>query len=182
MTANLSEPTAPLLNAVLNGCEVGMIVLDSDRRIVLWNAWMAKASSIPHEEALGTTLDALFPQLLGTRVQQAVQNALQHGLAALLFQTLHKAPFPLYRTPAEHREGTRMRQMIIINLSNSRFRAIVWCRSRMSRVREREQLLRLSVGMVRISRSPSRPRALIQAREAAFRQRASVRILANSEP
>src|SRR5262249_18771478 len=112
MTANLSEPIAPLLSAVFNGCEVGLIVLDSNQRIVLWNAWMAKASGIPHEAALGTTLDTLFPQLLGTRVQQAVQNALQQGLAALLSQTLHKAPFPLYRTPTEHK--TRMQQMIII--------------------------------------------------------------------
>jgi PAS domain S-box-containing protein len=114
MTANLSEPTAPLLSAVFNGCEVGLIVLDSDHHIVLWNAWMAKASGIPQEAALGTTLDALFPQLLGTRVQQAVQNALQQGLAALLSQTLHKAPLPLYRTPAERQEGRRMQQMIII--------------------------------------------------------------------
>src|SRR5207249_5990373 len=100
------------LNAVFDGCEVGMIVLDSDGRIVLWNAWMAKASGIPQAEALGTRLDTLFPQLLGTRVQQAVQNALHHGLAALLSQSLHKAPFPLYRTPAEHR--TSMQQMVII--------------------------------------------------------------------
>ena len=80
MTVTLSEPTAPLLSAVFNGCEVGMIVLDSDQRIVLWNAWMAKASGIPHEEALGTTLDALFPQLLGPRVQQAVQQGDLQGL------------------------------------------------------------------------------------------------------
>ena len=142
MTANLSEPIAPLLSAVFNGCEVGMIVLDSDQRIVLWNAWMAKASGIPHEEALGTTLDALFPQLRGTRVQQAVQNALQQGLAALLSQTLHKAPFPLYRTPAEH--GTRMQQMIIIKpieLPHALRHCLVQITD-VTSAAEREQLLR----------------------------------------
>jgi two-component system, sensor histidine kinase and response regulator len=142
MTANLSKPTAPLLSAVFNGCEVGMIVLDSDQRIVLWNAWMAKASGIPHEEALGTTLDALFPPLLGTRVQQAVQNALQQGLAALLSQTLHKAPFPLYRTPAEHK--TRMQQMIIIKpieLPHAPRHCLVQITD-VTSAAEREQLLR----------------------------------------
>jgi PAS domain S-box-containing protein len=114
MAANFSEPTVPLLSAVFDGCEAGMIVVDADRRVVLWNAWMAKASGIPHEGALGTTLDTVFPQLLDTRVLQAVQNALHHGLAALLSQTLHKAPFPLYRTPAERKEGKRMQQMVII--------------------------------------------------------------------
>jgi two-component system, sensor histidine kinase and response regulator len=144
MTATLSEPTAPLLSAVFNGCEVGMIVLDSDQRIVLWNAWMAKASGIPHEEALGTTLDALFPQLLGPRVQQAVQNALHHGLAALLSQTLHKAPFPLYRTPAERKEGTRMQQMVIIKpveLPNVPRHCLVQITD-VTSTAEREQLLR----------------------------------------
>jgi len=144
MTANLSEPIAPLLSAVFNGCEVGMIVLDSDQRIVLWNAWMAKASGIPHEEALGTTLDALFPQLRGTRVQQAVQNALQQGLAALLSQTLHKAPFPLYRTPAERKEGMRMQQMVIIKpieLPHALRHCLVQITD-VTSAAEREQLLR----------------------------------------
>ena len=144
MTANLCEPTAPLLGAVFNACEVGMIVLDSNRRIVLWNAWMAKASGIPHEEALGMRLDALFPQLVGTRVQPAVQNALQHGLAALLSQTLHKAPFPLYRTHAEHREGTRMQQMVMvkpIDLPNMPRHCLVQITD-VTSAAEREQLLR----------------------------------------
>ena len=60
------------------------------------------------------TLDALWPQLVGTRVYQAIQQALQQGLASLLSQTLHAAPLPLYRTPAEHKAGTRMQQMIIV--------------------------------------------------------------------
>src|SRR5882672_4632711 len=144
MTTNLSAPTAPLLSAVFDGCEMGLIVLDSDRRIVLWNAWMAKASGIPHEKALGTTLEALFPQLLGTRVQQAVQNAVQHGLAALLSQTLHKAPFPLYRTPAEHKAGARMQQVVIVKpiaLSGAGRHCLVQIADVTSAV-AREQLLR----------------------------------------
>src|SRR5947207_2478159 len=99
MTASHVDPTAQLLRAVFDVCEMGMMVLDGNRCIVLWNEWMAQASAIPSDRALGATLDALFPQLVGTRVHQAVQNALQHGMAALLSQTLHKAPFPLYRTP-----------------------------------------------------------------------------------
>src|SRR5215470_1056991 len=114
MTASLIDPTVQLLHAVFDACEVGMIILDGDRRIMLWNAWIAQASAIPSDVALGATLDVVFPQLVGTRVLQAVQNAVQHGMAALLSQTLHKAPFPLYRTPAEHKEGARMQQAVII--------------------------------------------------------------------
>jgi two-component system sensor histidine kinase/response regulator len=114
MTANLIDPTVQLLRAVFDACEVGVIILDGDRRIVLWNGWIAQASAIPSDVALGATLDEVFPQLAGTRVHQAVQNAVQHGLAALLSQTLHKAPFPLYRTPAERKEGACMQQAVII--------------------------------------------------------------------
>ncbi|MBM3226846.1 MAG: response regulator, partial [Candidatus Tectomicrobia bacterium] len=114
MIAHSSEPMAPLLGAVLHACEMGMIVLDGAQRIVLWNEWMAKAAAIPPAQALGATLDELFPHMTGTRAHQAVQNALQHGMAAILSQTLHKAPFPLYRNAAEQQEGTRMQQMVII--------------------------------------------------------------------
>src|SRR5262249_58190119 len=88
------------------------------------------------------TLDAVCPQLLGTRVQQAVQNALQQGLTALLYQTLHKAPFPLYRTPAEHK--TRMQQMIIIKpieLPHAPRHCLVQITD-VTSAAEREQLLR----------------------------------------
>src|SRR5215510_13512456 len=114
MVAHLVDPTAQLLDAVFDACEVGVMVLDGNRRIVLWNGWIAQASAIPADVALGATLDEVFPQLVGTRVHQAVQNALQHGMAALLSQTLHKAPFPLYRTPAEQKGGARMQQVVII--------------------------------------------------------------------
>ena len=114
MTTTPLHLVEQLLPVVFDVSEVGMIVLDTDRKIVLWNAWISKTSHILPEVAIGATIDELFPQLVGTRVFQALQNALQQGMAALLSQALHKAPFPLYRTPAEYREGTRMQQMVIV--------------------------------------------------------------------
>ncbi len=131
MTTNLVDPTVQHLRAMFDACEVGVIILDGDRRIVLWNGWIAQAFAIPSDVTLGATLDEVFPQLVGTRVHQAVQNAVQHGLATLLSQTLHKAPFPLYRTPAERKEGARMQQVVIVKPIANVTSAVV-----------REQLLR----------------------------------------
>ena len=43
MTANLVDPTVQHLRAMFDACEVGVIILDGDRRIVLWNGWIAQA-------------------------------------------------------------------------------------------------------------------------------------------
>ncbi|MGE3539884.1 MAG: response regulator [Candidatus Tectimicrobiota bacterium] len=114
MTATPFQPTTPLLRMIVDACEAGMIVLDSAGCIVLWNDWIARAAGVPQAQALGMSLEHVFPGAIPARVSQAIQHTLQHGMAALLSQSLHKAPFPLYRTPAEQKAGTRMQQMVII--------------------------------------------------------------------
>jgi PAS domain S-box-containing protein len=86
---------ADLTKATLDGLDIGLIVLDGDQRILSWNSWMASASAIALEEALGNTLIQIFPDAWLARLQSAVQQALECGASSLLTHSLHPNLLPL---------------------------------------------------------------------------------------
>jgi diguanylate cyclase (GGDEF)-like protein len=75
---------------------LGAVVLDHERRIVLWNAWMIKHSGLTHDQVIGQDFFAVCPELRGGRVDVAIQHALYNNFPSLLSQTLNKSPFALY--------------------------------------------------------------------------------------
>jgi len=102
-----------LLHGVLCAVNLGAIVLDAQRRIVLWNSWMVRHSGIEHAAAQGQDLFALYPALRGGRVESAVQQALHNHFPSLLSQSLNKAPFPLYAAGATAGQpGPRLQQAV----------------------------------------------------------------------
>jgi len=86
----------PLLESVFCAVSLGAVVLDNERRIVLWNAWMIRHSGLTHEQVIGRDFFAVCPELRGGRVDTAIQHALYNNFSSLLSQTLNKAPFALY--------------------------------------------------------------------------------------
>ena len=91
----------PLLESVLSAVSLGAIVLDGERRIVLWNGWMARHSALAPDQVAGQDFFAVFPELRGHRVDAAIQQALYNNFPSLLSQTLNKAPFPLFARPGD---------------------------------------------------------------------------------
>jgi diguanylate cyclase (GGDEF)-like protein/PAS domain S-box-containing protein len=81
---------------LLGALNCGVVLLDMNERIVLWNAWMVERSGIAEAQAVGRTLAELFPHLADTRIVQAVRMALRSGLPTILSHNLHPRPFPLY--------------------------------------------------------------------------------------
>ncbi|MGV7209096.1 diguanylate cyclase [Oxalobacteraceae bacterium A2-2] len=94
-----------LLHSVLCSVNLGAVVLDGERRIVLWNSWMVRHSGLAAEAVLGRELFELFPELRGQRVDAAIGQALHNNFPSLLSQSLNKAPFPLYANPAVDAAG-----------------------------------------------------------------------------
>jgi PAS domain S-box-containing protein len=87
------EPT--LYDSLLNTVDAGIIVLDRDGRIVIWNNWIATASTIAAESAVGQLLSDLFPKIAGTRLSSAIDDSLRFGTSSILTHSLHNAIFPL---------------------------------------------------------------------------------------
>lgn len=100
--SNMNESTLMLCDLVKH-CVNGIIVLDKQYHVLIWNQWMEDHSNIPADKILNQSLFNYIPQLAGGRLQQVIDNSLSKGMSAFLSQTLSKSPFPLKnpRSPFE---------------------------------------------------------------------------------
>jgi diguanylate cyclase (GGDEF)-like protein len=88
---------APALLAarVLNLVNGGVIVLDAEQRIVLWNSWLTPRCGRAAARVMGRSLFEVFPELRGSRVEAAVLAALAEDVSTAIPQTENRSPFPL---------------------------------------------------------------------------------------
>ncbi len=92
----------------LDALDVGVIILDARGTIVGWNEWIARASNIPKEIAVGQDLLALFPDLAKTRLPPVIDDSFKVGSSSILTHTLNKL-FPL-----RNGDGTDLLQNVIV--------------------------------------------------------------------
>lgn len=95
-----------LLYASLNALRDGIVLLDSEGKIIFWNDWMMEMSGLGFEAIRGRTLDQVFPELAGGRLMNAARWALHNGLPSFLSPSLNRQPLPLTS------EGRRIEQSI----------------------------------------------------------------------
>jgi PAS domain S-box-containing protein len=86
----LGNGSALAFEAVFDDLDVGVVVLDEQRSIVGWNNWIARASGVSRQHALGRDLLDIFPALRDTRLSIVVDDALQVGSSSILTHTLNK--------------------------------------------------------------------------------------------
>jgi PAS domain S-box-containing protein len=86
----LDNRSAPAFEAVFDDLDVGVVVLDGQCSIVGWNDWIARASGIARESALGNDLLNIFPELRDTRLPAVIDDALNVGSSSILTHTLNK--------------------------------------------------------------------------------------------
>jgi PAS domain S-box-containing protein len=87
--------TRQLAGGIVDAVDAGIIVVDSSRQIVLWNAWIARRTDIAPQAALGRTLAEVFPGPKTDRLVHAVSEAIGFGNSGFLSHTLHPSLLPL---------------------------------------------------------------------------------------
>ena len=131
------------LHAAIDSLEVGIVILDSEQRILHWNRWLARRSNLSCEDVCGRHLAETVPEITDTRLIQAVGHAITDGLPSLLSPALHGLLLPLYQTPEERRSEQRMHQLIhVIPLRNQADAACMIQVSDVTANISRERLLR----------------------------------------
>ncbi|HEV7139133.1 MAG TPA: PAS domain-containing protein, partial [Steroidobacteraceae bacterium] len=88
-----NSPTSS--DSVLDAVNSGIIVLDRDRRVVLWNRWMHTASGVAGHEARGRSLPEIFPQAELRRLSTAISVALISNASTILTHALNSTLLPL---------------------------------------------------------------------------------------
>jgi diguanylate cyclase (GGDEF)-like protein len=101
-----------LLAGVVRAVNAGLVVLDTDQRVVLWNDWMERHSQLTACAMIGKSFSELFPELVNGRLHQAITGALKNNFSSLISQTLNKAPLPLHASPADAENGVRIQQAV----------------------------------------------------------------------
>ncbi len=109
----IASPSDHLFGKVLDLSENGLFLVDSDRKIILWNEWMVEASSLNRGDVIGSTFVEVFPGLKGRRIESVINAALDTRTASLLSRSLNKVIFPLYFSEARD-EARRIEQSVTV--------------------------------------------------------------------
>ncbi|WP_227869681.1 GGDEF domain-containing protein [Undibacterium parvum] len=100
---------------ILKLISMGLIVVDSEENILLWNDWVAKSSGIPEDQALHKKITEAFKESPTPAFLSALRNSLSYGLPAVLSNALHRSPLALYAADADQ-EKQRIHQSIAITV------------------------------------------------------------------
>lgn len=109
MIISKPESAIELSSHALNLVDCGLIVLDADDRIVVWNSWMVARSARAAARVLGESLFDVFPELRGSRIE----SALGSKQATRIPQSQSRAPFPLRE--AGSFDGERIDQAVTVS-------------------------------------------------------------------
>ncbi|MDO9191487.1 MAG: GGDEF domain-containing protein [Undibacterium sp.] len=102
------------LESIMSSINMGLIVVDSDENILLWNDWIVKHSDITDALAPDTKITTAFKEAPSAAFMSTLRNALTYGLPAVLSNALHRSPLALYSPSDIETEKVRMHQSIAI--------------------------------------------------------------------
>lgn len=75
---------------------VGLLAVDQDGRVVLWNRWLEQHSDLAEQTITGLPFSTVFPSVANSRVHHSIKAALEQGMSSLISQSLNRHPFPLF--------------------------------------------------------------------------------------
>lgn len=104
----------PLGDWVLGNIQSGLLVLDAQLRIVFANPWLLRRARRSADEVLDRPLTEAFPCQAGSHFERALQQALRTGFPAVLSETLHLSPLPLFALGSAPSGQVRLHQSIQI--------------------------------------------------------------------
>lgn len=84
-----------LFEQALNKLQSGVIIIDSELKVVFINDWLAQAFT-QVTITQGSLLTAVLPDLSEQRIYACIQQALTRGLPSVLSPALNRTPLPLY--------------------------------------------------------------------------------------
>ncbi|MFC3121245.1 PAS domain-containing sensor histidine kinase [Agaribacter flavus] len=99
---------------ILDLVESGVIMLDSKQRIVFWNRFVSDTSLIDFQNIENKPWLDVFPSLDNTRIQKAVDKAVNLNFPSILSYKLLKATFPLFKKSLATRPPYHIVQSVVI--------------------------------------------------------------------
>ncbi|PYE48015.1 diguanylate cyclase [Paenibacillus barcinonensis] len=95
-----------LIVQALNKTKLGILIVDRQLRILVWNGWLERFTGLSSEEVLGKNLLEICPRFKIKMYMDILQNALYHGQSRFCSSALHKT----FILPKDGGEETIFRQ------------------------------------------------------------------------
>ena len=83
------------------GLNLGVVVVDADYRIVLWNGWMEKQSGIKDKDVLGQNIFDKCPDIKERKKGQYISRCIENGHPFLLSSYFHEYLIPINMVKAD---------------------------------------------------------------------------------
>ncbi len=110
---NNNEPASQFeWEALFDTVNIGLILIDKEGHVLLWNEWIAKYSGVANKHAVNRELVDVFSEPLSKPITAAIKRAITTKLPVVLSNALHKSPLPLFNSNGS---GERISQSIIIS-------------------------------------------------------------------
>ncbi|HIF52079.1 MAG TPA: EAL domain-containing protein [Thiotrichaceae bacterium] len=85
------------LHKIMDATDSGIIILNKDARIQIWNKWLATYTDLSQSSVINKTLHEVFGDAVHKRVHSVIDHALNKNQSTFLSPRLNKHPLPLYR-------------------------------------------------------------------------------------
>ncbi|GAS81782.1 sensor domain-containing diguanylate cyclase [Paenibacillus amylolyticus] len=80
-----------LVSQALNKANMGIMIVDRQLKVVVWNGWLERLTGKSREEVVGQNLLEVCPRFKSNVYLNILQNALYHGQSRFCSSALHKA-------------------------------------------------------------------------------------------
>ncbi|MBK1641908.1 diguanylate cyclase [Chromatium okenii] len=97
---------------LLDHLQSGIVLLNQETKICAWNQWMTRHTALDLEQVAEQPFAQLFPEIVTTRLQDCIHQALHFKLSSILTPGLNLAILPLYKNPKTPTQ--RLEQLIYI--------------------------------------------------------------------
>ncbi|OMF17981.1 diguanylate cyclase [Paenibacillus amylolyticus] len=95
-----------LVSQALNKANMGIMIVDRQLKVVVWNGWLERLTGKSREEVVGQNLLEVCPRFKSNVYLNILQNALYHGQSRFCSSALHKA----FILPSEGEDEHLIRQ------------------------------------------------------------------------
>ncbi|QFU21324.1 EAL domain-containing protein [Shewanella eurypsychrophilus] len=104
--------------SLINEIECGVLILDAQMNVLVWNTWLVEKSGIKQSQILNRPFCDIDNIQGVMRLEMSIQQALKHKLSSKLSTALNPTVFPLFsyggQDPKSHPEQSRIKQAISI--------------------------------------------------------------------
>ncbi len=106
--------TSPYTYSLIDEMESGVLILDAQLNVLVWNTWLVEKSGIKQTDILRQPFRDIDGIQGLMRLEMSIKQAVDHNLSSKLSTALNPTVFPLFSFGIEHRDENRIKQAISI--------------------------------------------------------------------